>query len=162
MILMRATPLHGPLEGEGAPENRDFYGPWNGNERNESVWAQKAELSACAKNNIVTKIFCTVGAQSIARGISATISVKKWKFRKIILIKNIKGPFCVFCGPRYSCEKFTTFWHERAILYGVADPEPVPFWPLDPGSGMGKKSGSGSGMNNPDHISESLETIFWG
>jgi hypothetical protein len=21
--------------------------------------------------------------------------------------------------------------------------------------------GSGSGMNNPDHISESLETIFW-
>jgi hypothetical protein len=26
---------------------------------------------------------------------------------------------------------------------------------------MGKKSGSGSGMNNPGHISESLETIFW-
>jgi hypothetical protein len=26
---------------------------------------------------------------------------------------------------------------------------------------MGKKSGSGSGMNNPDHISESLEKIFW-
>jgi hypothetical protein len=26
---------------------------------------------------------------------------------------------------------------------------------------MGKKSGSGSGMNNPDHISERLETIFW-
>jgi hypothetical protein len=25
---------------------------------------------------------------------------------------------------------------------------------------MGKKSGSGSGMNNPDHISKSLETIF--
>jgi hypothetical protein len=25
---------------------------------------------------------------------------------------------------------------------------------------MGKKSGSGSGMNNPDHISESLLTIF--
>jgi hypothetical protein len=25
---------------------------------------------------------------------------------------------------------------------------------------MGKKSGSGSGMNNPDHISESLKTIF--
>jgi hypothetical protein len=30
---------------------------------------------------------------------------------------------------------------------------------LTPGSGMGKKSGSG--MNNPDHVSESLETIFW-
>jgi hypothetical protein len=26
---------------------------------------------------------------------------------------------------------------------------------------MGKKSGSGSGMNNPDHISESSETIVW-
>jgi hypothetical protein len=26
---------------------------------------------------------------------------------------------------------------------------------------MGKKSGSGYGMNNPDHISESFETIFW-
>ncbi len=32
---------------------------------------------------------------------------------------------------------------------------------LTPISGMSKKSGSGSGMNNPDHISESLETIFW-
>jgi hypothetical protein len=39
-----------------------------------------------------------------------------------------------------------------------ADPGPAAF--LTPGSGMGKKSGSGSGMNNPDHISESLETIF--
>jgi hypothetical protein len=26
---------------------------------------------------------------------------------------------------------------------------------------MGKKSGSGSGINSPDHISESLETIFF-
>jgi hypothetical protein len=25
---------------------------------------------------------------------------------------------------------------------------------------MGKQSGSGSGMNNPDHMCESLETIF--
>jgi hypothetical protein len=27
---------------------------------------------------------------------------------------------------------------------------------------MGKKSGSGSGMNNPDHISDSLKTIIFG
>ncbi len=40
----------------------------------------------------------------------------------------------------------------------VADPGSGDF--LTPGSGMGKKSGSGSGMNNPDHISEILETIF--
>jgi hypothetical protein len=26
---------------------------------------------------------------------------------------------------------------------------------------MGRKSGSRSGMKNPDHNSESLETIFW-
>jgi hypothetical protein len=31
---------------------------------------------------------------------------------------------------------------------------------LTPGSGMGEKSGSGSGMNNPDHIFESVESIF--
>jgi hypothetical protein len=36
----------------------------------------------------------------------------------------------------------------------VADPDPVLFRPLDPG--MEK---SGSGMNIPDHYSESLETI---
>jgi hypothetical protein len=29
------------------------------------------------------------------------------------------------------------------------------------GSWMGKISVSGSGMKNPDHISESLKTIFW-
>ncbi len=32
----------------------------------------------------------------------------------------------------------------------------------DPWSGMGKKSGSGSEMNNPDHISESLKNYFLG
>jgi hypothetical protein len=41
----------------------------------------------------------------------------------------------------------------------------VPFSPLDPGSGMGKKikiriRDPESGMNIPDHISESLETLF--
>ncbi len=50
-------------------------------------------------------------------------------------------------------------------------PDPYPYQNVahpDPGSGaffdpgMGKKSGSGSRMNNLDHISESLETIFWG
>jgi hypothetical protein len=45
----------------------------------------------------------------------------------------------------------------------VANPDPGSgaFLTLDQGSGMGKKSGSGSGMNNPDHIFESLETNFW-
>jgi hypothetical protein len=34
---------------------------------------------------------------------------------------------------------------------------PVAFRPRDPG----KKSGSGSRLNSPDHIFVSLETIFW-
>jgi hypothetical protein len=45
------------------------------------------------------------------------------------------------------------------VLSSVADPGSGAF--LTPGSGMGKKSRSGSGMNISDHISESLETIFW-
>jgi hypothetical protein len=52
------------------------------------------------------------------------------------------------------------------VKNGAADPAPVPSWPLDPGSGIGKKSepdpGSGSGMNNPDNISESLKKQFFG
>jgi hypothetical protein len=42
----------------------------------------------------------------------------------------------------------------------VADPGPVSNAFLTLRSGLGKKSGSGSGMNIPDHISESLEKIF--
>jgi hypothetical protein len=45
----------------------------------------------------------------------------------------------------------------------VADPDPVSGAFFTPGSviGMGRKSGSGSRLNNPDHIFEILETIFW-
>jgi hypothetical protein len=47
-------------------------------------------------------------------------------------------------------------------LNSVADPDPGSgaFLPLDLGSGMGKKTGTGSGMINLDHIFESLETNF--
>ncbi len=38
--------------------------------------------------------------------------------------------------------------------------DPVPFWPLDPGSEMGKKSRSRSDKNIPDQISESLKIMF--
>jgi hypothetical protein len=38
--------------------------------------------------------------------------------------------------------------------------DPVPFLPLDPGSGMGKKSRSRSGMNIPDNFSESFVIII--
>jgi hypothetical protein len=46
------------------------------------------------------------------------------------------------------------------VICSVADPDPGSNAFLTPGSGMGKKSGSGSGMNNPDHISESLKHFF--
>jgi len=51
-------------------------------------------------------------------------------------------------------------------INSVADPDPgsgafLTPWIRDLGPGMSKKSGSGSGMNNTDHINKSLETIFW-
>jgi len=44
----------------------------------------------------------------------------------------------------------------RIRIWCLFDP-----WIRNQGSGMGMKSVSGSGMNNPDHISERLVTIFW-
>jgi hypothetical protein len=44
----------------------------------------------------------------------------------------------------------------------VADADPGSGVFLTTGSGIGKKSGYGSAMNSPDHISESLETNFLG
>jgi hypothetical protein len=56
-----------------------------------------------------------------------------------------------------------TFGHHvvRAVLR-IRIPDPVPFWPLDLGSGMGLKSGSG--MNNPESGSyfRELRNNFWG
>ncbi len=50
------------------------------------------------------------------------------------------------------------------VIYSVADPDSGSAAFLTLGSGMGKKSESGSrirtGMNNPDHISDRLETFF--
>ncbi len=39
--------------------------------------------------------------------------------------------------------------------------DPVPVWPRDPGWVKNQDPDPGSGMNIPDHISESFETIFW-
>jgi hypothetical protein len=41
----------------------------------------------------------------------------------------------------------------RIFVTSFADPDSGSGAFLTPGSGMVKKSGSGSGMNNPDHIS---------
>ncbi len=53
-----------------------------------------------------------------------------------------------------------------SVQFSFADPDPGSGAFLTPGSGIRvpgwikKKTGSGSGMNNQDHISESLEKIF--
>ncbi len=51
-------------------------------------------------------------------------------------------------------------WLQGLLITVLRIRNPVPFLSLDPGSGMGEKSVSGSGMNNPDHISESFKIIF--
>jgi hypothetical protein len=43
MILRGATSLRGALEGVG-PENRDFFGPWNGTGEASAIWAQKSRV----------------------------------------------------------------------------------------------------------------------
>jgi hypothetical protein len=48
---------------------------------------------------------------------------------------------------------------EHCLSNSVADPDLGSGAFFTPGYRMGKKSGSGSGMNIPDHISESLETF---
>ncbi len=61
--------------------------------------------------------------------------------------------------PRTSANNLAT---QLCTVSSVADPDPGSGAFLTPGPGMGKKSVSGSVMNNRDHISESLETIFLG
>jgi hypothetical protein len=46
------------------------------------------------------------------------------------------------------------------LFCSVADPDLGSGAFLTPGSGMGRKSASGSRMNNPNHIFYSLETFF--
>jgi hypothetical protein len=45
MIFRGATSLWGALEGVG-PQNRDFFGPWNGTSESSAIWAQKSYLQA--------------------------------------------------------------------------------------------------------------------
>ncbi len=50
MILRVATSLRGALEGVD-PENRDFFGPWNGTSAASAIWAQKSLEYKRHKNN---------------------------------------------------------------------------------------------------------------
>jgi hypothetical protein len=66
-------------------------------------------------------------------------------------------------GPYYTQGSFSL--KKVALFFSVADPDPgsgafLAPWIWDPG--WVKSKYPGSGMNNPDHISYTLETIFWG
>jgi hypothetical protein len=73
---------------------------------------------------------------------------------------------CILAGCRKYTEntspKLKYFIDEKS---SVVDPDPGSGAFLTPGSAMGKNQdpipGSGSGINIPNHISESLKTIFW-
>jgi hypothetical protein len=69
-------------------------------------------------------------------------------------VTNGKKEFCECLDP------VTKITKPAALKYSAADPDPASGTFLTPGSGMGKKYISGSGINIPDHISKSLETIF--
>ncbi len=43
MVSRGATSLRVALEGVG-PENRDYFGPWNGTKEASAIWAQKSTL----------------------------------------------------------------------------------------------------------------------
>ncbi len=60
-------------------------------------------------------------------------------------------------GPRLEPEQSSGANSKLGVVRGKKT-YPVSFLPLDPGWGKKSGSGSGSGMKNPDHISESLET----
>jgi hypothetical protein len=59
--------------------------------------------------------------------------------------------------PYFFCNRFKKKYKNMALLYKISYFSNV----ATPGSGMSKKSGSESGMKNPDNIFECLETIFW-
>jgi hypothetical protein len=56
----------------------------------------------------------------------------------------------------WSEESLVRYYFPAVLRIRIRDP--MSFWPLVPG--LIKKSGYGSGMNNPDHVSESFEIIF--
>jgi hypothetical protein len=78
--------------------------------------------------------------------------------------------YCFLKRENYSSKKATVDQRVFLLKTSVADPDPGSGAFLTPGSGI-RNTGwvknqdpypdPGSGMNNPDHISESLETMFW-
>jgi hypothetical protein len=133
-----------------------------------TVWSELYDLNCmiCPVRSVLSTLFCPI---------CSFLTVLSCLFSHIYIcfVICLFWPFCrptnpvVLCLlPWFVC--LSVFPPTLSISSSVADPDPgsrirdpMPFWSLDLGSGMGEKSWSGSRMNNPDHISESIETIFW-
>ncbi len=99
---------------------------------------------------------------------------KRWRGELGILKGNILEDFTqLFCCYLYllslrlsqpvcpSTLPLSYLFLQPVLRIRIRDPVLYYPWIRDPESGMSKKPGSGFGMNNPSHISESLETVFW-
>jgi hypothetical protein len=62
--------------------------------------------------------------------------------------------------PVMPCEWHFLGLYSNSPIISLRIRDPAPFRPLDLGSGMGKKSRNGSGMNSPDHISRAFKQFF--
>ncbi len=78
-----------------------------------------------------------------------------WKCFDIKVILVGKAISCEFAFYYFFTHPWTPIIFGKNIIIAAVlrIRDPVPFWPLDPGSGMGEKSESRSGMNNLDQIS---------
>jgi len=90
-------------------------------------------LENYAKSSVLLVIRCINFRKNLEQPTSYTVNVNIRHFVRYVTNKQ-------WCGSRSGIR----------CLYGL----------LDQGSGMSKKSRSGSGMKIPDHIFESLETCF--
>jgi hypothetical protein len=80
MVLRGATSLRGALEGVD-PENRDFFGPWNGTSEASAIWAPKSHKNNKYINSyILMHVLYVSGHQTFFDLISRNVSnSNSWK-----------------------------------------------------------------------------------
>jgi hypothetical protein len=102
-----------------------------------------------------TRRSASSAAHSVRRLMLSRSSMLSLAFRSsCIVANNVVGPDPQAPYKFWASRILHLLYGSGSLHYNVAYPGSVAF--LTPGSGMGKKSGYGSVMNNPDHISECL------
>jgi hypothetical protein len=127
--------------------------------RSHSSWRfyGTTSIHVSNKKRIVTEIF---SATAFAKILSLHY-LELWKKLRVLLASTCDICYdslklIITCHPYSKRKQKSKMWKNTI---SVANPDPWPFWPLNPE--WVKKSRSGSGINIPDHISWSLEIIFW-